>query len=362
MPFRLLPIRNNRIFVSNYYGRGFGDNCKYIVDELNKHGNYDIRWLTKDGEKKDFPKNVKSVRHGTLSELFYLSTAHIWIDNSRKPFGVSKRKKQYYIQTWHSSLRLKKIEMDAEKNLNPLYVSAAKNDSKMIDVIISGCNFSTNIYKNSFWYDGIVLECGTPRCDIVLNKKLQSEFRKKICAKYSLDPTKKIVLYAPTFRNDHIYDNRYIDCNTFAKKLGDEYALLLRIHPNMNNIEVGDNVTNVTEYPDMQELLCAVDYLITDYSGCCFDMMIAKKPCILYVPDLKQYLKDERELYFSFDELPFKKTLVLDELADAVKEFNYKEYLNDIQTFGKRIGLCEKGNASETIVDLIIKKCEGKNE
>ena len=93
MPFRLLPIRNNRIFVSNYYGRGFGDNCKYIVDELNKHGNYDIRWLTKDGEKKDFPKNVKSVRHGTLSELFYLSTAHIWIDNSHENRSAYRRER-----------------------------------------------------------------------------------------------------------------------------------------------------------------------------------------------------------------------------------------------------------------------------
>src|SRR5690606_28368099 len=85
---------------------------------------------------------------------------------SRKVYSPPKRKSQYYIQTWHSPLRLKKIEKDIENNLDESYIERAKIDSKMCDLMISGSDFSWNIYRNSFWYDGEILKCGTPRCDI----------------------------------------------------------------------------------------------------------------------------------------------------------------------------------------------------
>lgn len=360
--FRVFPIKKNRVVLSSFFGKGFGDSNKYIAEELLDRDDIEIIWLVKERNMDGFPAGIKKVKRGTLSELYYLSTARVWVDNSRKPYGLIKRKHQFYIQTWHSSLRLKKIEKDAEKYLDSNYIRAAKNDSKMIDLITSGCRASTKIFQNSFWYSGSINECGTPRCDILFNKEKSDEFRQRICNIYGLDPNKKIVLYAPTFRRDGKIDKRYLDCDRVSQKLGDGYSLIIRLHPNMSNATYKSNVTNVTRYPDMQELICAVDYLITDYSGCCFDMMIAKKPCILYVPDLKQYLNDERELYFSFDELPFKKTTNMDELADAIRGFDYKEYLKDVQVFGKKIGLCERGNASKVIADLIVEKCKGKNE
>ena len=360
--FRLLPIKKNRVVISSFFGKGFGDSVKYIAKELLDRGGYEIVWLLADMNTKGFPNGIKKVKRRTLSELYYLSTARIWIDNSRKQYGLKKRKGQFYIQTWHSSLRLKKIEKDAESQLTANYLRAAKNDSKMIDLITSGCRFSTNIYKNSFWYDGEVLECGTPRCDMLLDEKRSKIFRKKICEKYGLDSSKKLVLYAPTFRKDKVFDDRYLNCSELAKMLGDKYEVVMKLHPHMSSVEMKSDVTNASKYSDMQEMICAVDYLITDYSGCCFDMMIAKKPCILYVPDLEQFLKTERELYFSFDELPFEKTLNIEELASVIKNFDMKEYERSIRVFGEKIGLCEKGNAAKIIADVITEKCERENE
>lgn len=360
--FRLPPIKSNRIVISSFFGKGFGDSAKYIAEELIRRGGYEIIWLVSDLNIKGFPKEIKKVKRKTLTELYYLSTARVWIDNSRKSYGIKKRRKQFYLQTWHSSLRLKKIEKDAESCLSANYIRSAKNDSKMINLIVSGCRFSTNIYKNSFWYNGEVLECGTPRCDMLLDSERSKAFREKICKQYDIDPAKKLVLYAPTFRKDKILDDRYLNCDEFAKALGNKYEVIIKLHPHMSSVETKSGVVNASKYPDMQELICAVDYLITDYSGCCFDMMIAKKPCVLYVPDLKQYLKTERELYFSFDELPFKKTSSINELSSVIKNFDEKEYRKDIDNFGRAIGLCENGNASQIIADLVAKKCEGKNE
>ncbi len=360
--FRILPIKKNRIVISSFFGKGFGDSVKYIAGELIGRGGYEIIWLVSDLNTNGFPKEIKKVKRRSLSGLYYLSTARVWIDNSRKPYGLKKRKSQFYLQTWHSSLRLKKIEKDAEPYLSANYIRAAKNDSKMIDLITSGCRFSTNIYKNSFWYGGEVLECGTPRCDMLLDDEKSKSFREKICRQYGIDSSKRLVLYAPTFRKDKILDDRYLNCDEFANALGNKYEVVMKLHPHMSNVETKSGVVNASKYPDMQELICAVDYLITDYSGCCFDMMIAKKPCILYVPDLKQYLDNERELYFTFDELPFKKTTSIKELVSVVKNFDKKEYAKDIEKFGECIGLCEKGNATKTIADLIAKKCEGADE
>ena len=360
--FRLFPIKKNRVVFSYFFGKGFGDSAKYISNELLERKEFDIVWMVKDKNTKGFPDGVKKIKRGTLAELYYLSTAKVWVDNSRKPFGLKKRKGQFYIQTWHSSLRLKKIEKDAENYMDSGYIRTAKSDSKMIDLITSGCHFSTNIYRNSFWYSGEVLECGTPRCDILLSKKKSDVFRKKVCKLYGLDSSKKIILYAPTFRKDMVFDDRYLNCEKLSEMLGNKYEVMMKLHPHMSNIKTNSGVINASKYPDMQELICAVDYLITDYSGCCFDMMIAKKPCVLYVPDLKQYLETERDLYFSFDELPFEKTTSVNELAITIKRFNKEKYLKNIQFFSKKIGLCENGNATRIIADLISKKCKGDNE
>ena len=80
-----------------------------------------------------------------------------------------KRDGQFYVQTWHSSLRLKKIEADAVDGLTDNYIKMAKADSKQTDLLISGCQFSTEIFRRAFWYDGPIVSTGTPRGDVLIH-------------------------------------------------------------------------------------------------------------------------------------------------------------------------------------------------
>lgn len=355
--FRLFPIRNNKVFISSYYGKGYGDNAKCICDYLiRKDKSLDIVWVIKDEkEGKSLPKQIRNVKRNTLKYIYEQATSRIWIDNCRKQFYERKRKKQYYIQTWHSSLRLKKIEKDAEASLDQSYLKDCKNDSKMIDLITSGSKFSTNIYKKSFWYDGKVLECGTPRCDIFFNKKEEEKVKNKVLKRLNIHEAKKIILYAPTFRKNVEENGSYIDYKKLIESLGDDYIVIVRMHPiSKASIPKIRGLINATNYPDMQELLIASDYLVTDYSGCCFDMMIARKPCILYTPDLEHYQKDERGLYFKIEDLPFENTKTIKKLVDTLINFNSKRYQERIKTFGEKIGLLEDGNATPRIANIII--------
>lgn len=361
MIFRIFKIDNNKVMVISYFGKGYGDNGKYIAESLLKcKPDIKLYWATYDSNKGSLPKQINYCKYGSIAYLFHLATSKVWINNCRFELGIIKRKQQYYIQTWHSSLRLKVIEKDAIDNLNKKYIKSAQNDSKMCDLIISGSQISSDIYKNSFWYDGEVIETGTPRCDLFFNEGFKNEYRELICKEYNVDVSKKIVLYAPTFRDYSNFES--LDLNKLKNMIGENYTLMLRFHPKVNiNVNEDSDIINVTKYPDIQQLICACDYFITDYSGCCFDAMYANKPVILYVPDLNEYLKRERKLYFDFEQLPFLKTSSYEEVGNIIMNFDSEKYNQNINEFKGSIGLKEDGNAAARISTLILKKIEGDN-
>lgn len=351
--FRVFPIKNNKILIVNYSGKGYGDNAKYIVDELMNNKYFDIVWATKD--YNSLPKNIRCVNIYSLKWIYELVTAKVWINNSRFKTYVIKRKNQYYIQTWHSSLRLKKIELDAIDQLNEYYRKMIEKDSKNIDLMISGCDFSYNTYRNAFAYDGEIAKIGTPRFDLFFDNAKMMEYNKKVRDHFRINDNKMIILYAPTFRSWGDVKKSPLNLENFEKKLSDDYVLMVRSHPNKSlNIEEKDGrIIDVTKYPDMQELICAANFLVTDYSGCCFDMMITRKPCVLFAPDLEEYLVKERNLYFTFDELPFELTKDEDDLLNKLINFNYDNYNHKIDDFYKYIGMYESGEASKKLCDII---------
>ena len=156
---RLFPMKKRKVAVCSYYGRGYGDNAKYIVDKLlDMQKDLQIIWFVKNSdEAKTLPEGVIPCQIDTVKSVYHLLTAKVWIDNSRKFFIRFKRKSQFYIQTWHG-FALKRIEKDAQDKLAPSYVKSAKKDSQCIDYIISCSRFMTEIYKHAFWYDGKILE------------------------------------------------------------------------------------------------------------------------------------------------------------------------------------------------------------
>lgn len=148
--FKVFPINDRKIVISSFGGKGYGDNGKYIAKELlRSETNYDIVWLI-DNLDYHFPNGIRKVKRLSLKGIYELSTAKIWIDNRRKPAYVLKRRKQYYIQTWHGNTALKKVEKDATNVLPPQYVKAAQKDSKMIDVLLSGSAWETRKYREMF--------------------------------------------------------------------------------------------------------------------------------------------------------------------------------------------------------------------
>lgn len=358
----LLPIRRNRIVVSNFGGRGYGDNPKYIVKELlSKGGGLEIVWLVKDRkEALTLPEGVKSCDIRSPLGAYYMATAGVWIDNCRRNF-IFKRKKQLYIQTWHG-FALKRIEKDVSDKLPKSYVRTAVHDSKHIDVMVSCSSFMTEIYKKAFWYEGDVLEIGAPRNDLLLGDRTQAS--KKVREAFSLDDGSGIILYAPTFRADGSLQPYSVDykrlINACGEKFKRDFAVLVRIHPDIiekcQSLSFGPSVINASYYPDVQELLAAADIVISDYSSLMFDFVLTGKPCFQFATDIEEYKKD-RNFYFRLDELPFALAVDNDGLERNILSFEEKEYKQGLERFYGEVGMVRDGSASRKCAELVIKHC-----
>lgn len=356
--FRCLPINDNCILIENFFGRGFGDNPKYIAEELiRRFGNkVKIIWLVKKNSYKDIPEQIIQVKRRSLAGLYYLSTSKIWIDNARKHYGVKKRKNQFYIQTWHGGIAVKKIEKDCIDLLSKDYVKCAINDSKMIDLLLVNNKKFENIFLDNFWYKGKLLEIGSPRTDCFFEDVNEGELKTKLGFKKDVH----LILYAPTFRENNTVDVYNLDYEKVLKAFSDKYAgnweLIIRLHPNISylqdNIEYTDSILNGSNYSDINELIKVSDFLITDYSSCMFDAMFAKKNVLLYAADEEEYNRS-RGVYLQSKDLPFALGKTTDEFIKIINQFNKNEYDQRVTQFLKEIGSFEKGTASIEVVNRI---------
>lgn len=181
---KIFPINKKKIVIQCFKDMGYCDSLKYICEELlHQKVDYQIVWITKKKYINQFPNAIKLVPVNTFRAIKELATAKIWIDNCRKDSWVRKRTGQFYLQTWHNGISLKKVEGEAEKVLSESYLKSAKNDSKMIDVFLSDSDLATDRIRNSFWYSGKILKFGLPKNDIFFYYPDVS-FTKKSSTKY----------------------------------------------------------------------------------------------------------------------------------------------------------------------------------
>ena len=354
-----LPIKQNKIVVRSMGGLGYLDNPKYLVRELLKRNSgYRIIWLVRDmSSDNGLPEGVEKARVNSFAGIYHMCTARVWINNNRKWAYERKKPSQLYVQLWHGSMALKKIEADAQDKLDPAYVQAAKLDSQDADIIVSGAAANSEIIRRAFWYDGPILEVGNPRSDILFEDV--GSLKESICDKYGIPRDNKLILYAPTFRADYntevykLEHQRILDC--LSEKFGGCWSMLVRMHPNLllnnYNLDLPDCAVDVTRYFDMQELLSVSDALLTDYSSCMFDMGMVSKPCFLYTPDRETY---DRGTYYSLDELPFTYADTMDELCEVIRQFSDDDYRGKLRHFNEDvIGTFERGTASAAVADYI---------
>ena len=359
------PVKKGLVVCWSYYFKQYSCNPRALTEYLlEHHPEFEIVWVFRKGVNiSGIDKRIRCVRYRSLEYLRIINSAEFLITNCRThPYDIcwKKRPGQKYLMLWHGGMALKKIEKDVEDKLGYQYPKKAKADSKVCDLMISGCGFHTTLAKEKFWYNGEVLEKGLPRNDIFFDPGRHEQIRKEIFQKYEISPNSKIVLYAPTFRKPITLEPYRINWEELIPHLskalgGKDITVLLRMHPNLiGKADTGSLLTchavkDATLYHDMQELLCASDMLITDYSSSMFDMMLLGKPCLLYAVDIDKY---DRGYYFDLRKLPFPLATSHMELERQIKEFDFNKYIQDCRNFDQdHIRSVEKGEGSKALAE-----------
>ena len=359
--FWVFPVDKKKVFLLNELSYTYGDNLKYIDIYIRAHNEKGLKpvFAIKDGYEG--PADDLIVRPNSLRYFRELLTSGTVITNAGGVSYIPKRKKQRIISTWHGGGPYKKTSVDVYDNY--WYRKEVQMNCDNTDFILSSCRIFTEFEARSMGYPPEkCIPAGLPRNDILFGD--HEEIRQKVRKYYSIPEGKKFVLYAPTFRSSSEDSTskkitNYIDIdiertvNALKERFGSEWVFGIRLHPKLADVDMsGLNAVSCTAYPDMQELLCCADAVITDYSSLMWDYSFTFRPIFLYAPDIEQYEK-ERGFYMPASQWPYPIAHSNDEMCENILRFDEDLYKQRVKAHHLASGSYETGQACKTVTDLI---------
>lgn len=342
-----------------------------------KYAEYRFVWVMTDPEKYRFlAQNPRTelVKDKSSAYEKALGRAKYWIFNYRVYDHICPKKEQVYLQCWHGT-PLKRLGYDIERSNNAMNSIAEicekyRTDAKRFRYILSPSAFASEKFSSAWnlkktGQTDKLLEVGYPRNDFLINH--QPEDVTRIKQVMGIPEGKKILLYAPTWRDDqhtaglgYTYSNP-VDFQRMREVLGEEWVVLFRAHYLVAEKLDFDNlrgfVYNVSEYDDVNELYIIADLLMTDYSSVFFDYANLKKPMLFYMYDLPLYQNDLRGFYLDLDELPGPITETEEEMLRKIKTVDdWFSYDEKYRLFNEKFNYLNDGKASARLLNAVLEK------
>lgn len=343
--FKNVPVKSNRISFVIDSRQSFKGNLDYIKKEFERRGDFEFHFFYKDKLSFSSFKRLAGSRFIFLNDNFF-------------PFAFMKfRPENIIVQLWHAPGASKKFGASADSESREILSRISDN----IDYLITTSDKIKEQYAEAFQIsESKIRALGLPRMDYYFENHDLNKLKADFCRKYGLSQDKKIILYAPTFREAERFNNvfDFLDLDRFNQKLGDDYVLALRLHPKIKNF-CSDEITsegtyiNVSDWESEQELMLISDMLITDYSSIMIEYGILNRPIIFFTYDLDSYLTDERGFYYDFERtVPGPIVYTSDELIEVVEngEFDMDRISEFVRTQFDAID----GQSSRRVVDFLL--------
>jgi len=364
---RSAPLRDAVFFVS-WKGKQCTDNPLGIAEELRRRGDdREHLWAVTDWSVP-VPEGGTGVLRGTEEYYEALARSRYLISNDDMQPPFRKRDGQVYLQTWHGT-PLKRIGFDIT---NPQFISGTAyfdhlaRDVAQWDLLLSPNPFSTPIMRRAFRYDGEICEYGYPRNDLLCRADT-AEMAARVRDRLGLPAGKRVVLYAPTWRDNQVYANgrRYrfdmrLDLERAWRELGRDHVFLIRGHHHMaDDVPAGMRdgfALNVSAYPDITELFLVSDVLVTDYSSAMCDYAVTGRPILLFAYDLAEYRDSLRGFYFDLEaEAPGPLLADSAEVIQAIRNVDAvaASHRDAYQRFAARFCSLDDGKAGVRVCDRL---------
>lgn len=304
---RIFPIKQNRVALVAPHNGGSGDSLGLLRAYLENKGGYEIVFISTQDLKLDFsslPALIKSCLKAagffTLKAKALATSKFIFLNDNFMPMASLNFSKEAIVtQLWHAEGAFKRFGLSAP--LSDEVREREKKCSERLDYVVCTSKNVVPIYAEAFGVDeSRILPIGSPRTDKLFNRNAD-EIRAEFDKNHPECKDKKLILYAPTFRDSAEKDSALlsgIDMKKFTSELPD-YALLIKLHPQIHSSKPVDGAIDVTN-EDIGALTVICDSVITDYSSVCMDFALLSKPCYFYAFDLEEY-EDERSFYFDYE-------------------------------------------------------------
>ncbi|MET7571306.1 bifunctional glycosyltransferase family 2 protein/CDP-glycerol:glycerophosphate glycerophosphotransferase [Streptomyces sp. NPDC005492] len=354
------------ILLDAFKGTQYSDSPRALHEELVRRGlDFEYLWVVRD-DQVQVPPTATPVRMWSPQWYEALATSRYVVANNHLPDWFQKREGQVVVQTWHGT-PLKKIGHDIEAIhfADQRYLERVEKEVQNWDMLVSPNSFSTPILKRAFGFPGEMVESGYPRNDILRipgTEQREREIRRRI----GLPDGKRVVMYAPTWRDDQYYaPGKYkldfrVDLADARARLAADHVLLVRRHPNVVDPVPGAGdgfVFDVSDYPDMADLSLITDVMITDYSSLMFDYVNTGRPILFFTYDLDHYRDTLRGFYFDFERsAPGPLVYSSEDLVTAVREIDRIQdaYAERYRWFQREFCDLDDGYASARLADRML--------
>lgn len=362
---RPLPVIKKRVCCIMTHDDGEGSNVSIAQKALeNRKEGYTFCYIKKsDTLAVKSLSGIKTMLNFFFRKPYELARAEvILLDNVFLPYAYIRRKKgTRVIQLWHGTGTIKKFGQDVNHGkLRKLEKHANSNITHLI----------VNSEKTKKLYSGIfgvtekhVFPIGLPKTDEIFHRLDKVEKTGKnpdkeyIYNKYKIPIDKKLILYAPTFRDNMEQNPKLLELITqLGIELSQEYYIGLRLHPYIAEIfrqeKLDNRICQFSYEKDLNALLMAADILITDYSSIIFEYCITKRPMIFYAFDYEEFSNNGRGFYYNYESyVPGPVAYRCEQVLNLIKEDRYR-YKN-IDQFIEENYLYTDGKATERLIKLI---------
>ncbi|WP_067474537.1 CDP-glycerol glycerophosphotransferase family protein [Actinomadura hibisca] len=366
---RSKPLRDLVVFDA-YAGSQYSCSPRALYEKMQEiRPDLEFAWASKDG-LFHVPGNAQVVYNNTREHYQALADARYIVGNFGVPHWFVKRPDQRYLQTWHGT-PLKRIGHDLREMSFRRTESLDWMDHEIPawDALVSPNPFTSEVLRRAFRYDGAILETGYPRNDI-LNSPERAAIAESVRARLGIPRDKKVVLYAPTWRDDHHTApgkrgfSLELDLARARQTLGEDYVILVRAHYLITDrtwSQRDGSVIDVSGYPDIADLYLLADMLVTDYSSAMFDFAVTGKPQLFFTYDLEAYRDTVRGFYFDFEaQAPGPLLRTSEEVFDAIRHVDDRapEHAAAYAAFVERYCPYDDGHASERVIKAFFESAE----
>jgi CDP-glycerol glycerophosphotransferase (TagB/SpsB family) len=362
------PTRPDLWYFDSFAGRSATDTPLALFEELRRRRpELTVVWGILDLGHWP-PNDARPVVIGSRKWYDVLGSARVLVTNTELEEWYRRRRDQLVVQCFHGypSKAMGESQWRA-RELPPRRVAMMRRRSvDTWDLISTPTPAMTEVYREQYGYTGHAAEHGYPRDD-VLGSADAGTVRDRVRRMLGIGSEQTAVLYAPTWR-DHLASrpraaamSEHLDVDAASAALGDSHVVLLRGHRFHAPGPSRRGVLDVTDHPEINDLVLASDVAVLDYSSLRFDYAVTGRPMVFLVPDLDEYTGSVRGFLLPFRETtPGPLVSTTEEVVAEVRDVAVLQarWADAVHAFDSRFNPYQDGHAAERMLDAILARLD----